>query len=66
MPNVYQTFSINTRLGFFPPCSRNDRSFRPITGNTHGMKLRINPASIAAPIINGNDDDAESFDCGIN
>ena len=40
---------MKARVRFSPAWVTNDMIFRPITGSTQGMKLRMNPASSAMP-----------------
>ncbi len=55
-PREYQRFKTNARPRLCPDCWKKERIFRPITGKTHGMTLRINPP----PKANNN---ATSVDC---
>ena len=56
MPSEYQKLSKKTRRRSWPPCSTNDSTLRPMTGSTHGMKLRMKPANRPTPSMTGSDD----------
>ena len=49
-PTEKDRFSRKARLRFSPAWVTKDMIFRPITGSTHGMKFRMNPATKAIPI----------------
>src|SRR5690554_6921119 len=54
MPEAYAKFSRKARRRSEPACWTKLITFKPTTGSTQGMKLRMNPPSNAKPKITGN------------
>ena len=48
MPAANQRFSMNACARLLPACSTKLITLRPITGNTHGIRLRISPPTNAS------------------
>ena len=46
-PSEYQKLSMNARERLWPDCSMKLNNFRPMTGSTQGIMLRINPPANA-------------------